>query len=153
MHGESGLEEFSPFRLIIAALALVISSALGAAPISKNQFTVTDGDTIHVKGEVNGTRLVGFNAPETREAQCHRDKATARLNQLVAGGKLELTKVACSCVPGTKGTMICNYARSCGTLRVNGRDVGDILIAEGLAVPFVCEATSCPTTPRPWCER
>jgi hypothetical protein len=25
------------------------------------------------------------------------------------------------------------------------------LIAEGLAVPFVCGATSCPKTPRPWC--
>ena len=28
-----------------------------------------------------------------------------------------------------------NYGRACGTLRIDGRDVGDILIAEGLAVP------------------
>jgi hypothetical protein len=25
------------------------------------------------------------------------------------------------------------------------------LIEEGLAVPFVCGATHCPKTPRPWC--
>jgi hypothetical protein len=25
------------------------------------------------------------------------------------------------------------------------------LIEEGLAVPFVCGATRCPRTPRPWC--
>jgi hypothetical protein len=46
----------------------------------------------------------------------------------------------------------CNHGRACGTLRSNGRDVGAILIAEGLAVPFVCGATSCPKTPRPWCQ-
>lgn len=32
-----------------------------------------------------------------------------------------------------------------------GRDVGDILIAEGLAVPFVCGPTRCPKKPHPWC--
>jgi hypothetical protein len=28
-----------------------------------------------------------------------------------------------------------------------------MLIEEGLAVPFVCGATHCPKTPRPWCNR
>ena len=32
------------------------------------------------------------------------------------------------------------------------RDVGAILIEESLAVPFVCGATDCPKTPRPWCQ-
>jgi hypothetical protein len=35
---------------------------------------------------------------------------------------------------------------------VNGKDVGAILIAEGLAVSFVCRSTRCPATPRPWCR-
>jgi len=34
----------------------------------------------------------------------------------------------------------------------SGRDVGSILIEEGLAVPFVCGATHCPRTPKPWCS-
>jgi micrococcal nuclease len=78
--------------------------------------------------------------------------ATRRLEELVAGGSLDFEKVACSCRPGTEGTNRCNYGRSCGTLRANGRDVGDTLIAEGHAVPFVWGATSCPRTPRPCCN-
>lgn len=39
----------------------------------------------------------------------------------------------------------------CGDLRINGVDVGSTLIDEGLAVRFVCGATSCPALPRPWC--
>lgn len=29
--------------------------------------------------------------------------------------------------------------------------VGDVLIAENLAAPFVCKTYRCPKTPRPWC--
>jgi hypothetical protein len=70
----------------------------------------------------------------------------------VRGGDLDFTFVACSCPTGTQGTLLCNYGRACGVLRAGGRDVGEILIAEGLAVPFVCGATRCPPTPRPWCR-
>ena len=38
-------------------------------------------------------------------------------------------------------------------LASEGRDVGAILIEEGLAVPFICGATHCPKTPRPWCQQ
>lgn len=119
-------------------------------------FTVTDGDTVHVDGESAGTRLVGFNTPEIFSPRCERERllgerASARLKELVATSSLSLTKVACSCAPGTEGIDECNHGRSCGTLTVAGRDVGDILISEGLAVSFVCGSTSCPPTPRPWC--
>ena len=63
----------------------------------------------------------------------------------------DFQQVACSCPPGTEGTNACNFGRRCGTLRVNGVDVGATLIGEGLAVRFACGATSCPTLPRPWC--
>jgi hypothetical protein len=39
-----------------------------------------------------------------------------------------------------------------GVITVTGRDVGAMLIAEGLAVQFQCEKTRCPPTPRPWCH-
>ena len=51
-----------------------------------------------------------------------------------------------SCRQGTAGTMACNWVRRCVTLKVDGRDVGDILIAEHLAVPFICGKTSCQKT-------
>ncbi|MEY9198425.1 micrococcal nuclease [Sinorhizobium fredii] len=127
-----------------------------SATADGQRFSVTDGDTVHVDGESAGTRLVGFNTPEVFSPRCERERqlgerASARLKELVASSSLSLTKIACSCAPGTEGTDECNHGRSCGRLEVDGRDVGDILISEGLAVSFTCGSTSCPPTPRPWC--
>ncbi|AMX97126.1 thermonuclease family protein [Mesorhizobium sp. M7A.F.Ca.US.014.04.1.1] len=126
------------------------------APLASSQFTITDGDTIRLNGSDKGTRLVGFNAPESIQPRCDAEadlgqRAKARLKELVAAAKLELKMVPCSCPAGTEGTGKCNYGRSCGSLFADGQDVGDILVSEGLAVPFVCGSTSCPPTPRPWC--
>ncbi|MBY3464237.1 thermonuclease family protein [Rhizobium laguerreae] len=121
-------------------------------------FTVTDGDTVHVVGERAGTRLVGFNTPEKFSPQCEYERklgerASSRLMELVKSPNLQLTKVPCACPAGSEGTKACNHGRSCGVLRVDGRDVGQILIGEGLAVPFICEGNRCPRTPRPWCRQ
>ena len=52
--------------------------------------------------------------------------------------------------PGTEGTRRCNHGRLCATLTAAGREVGAIMIAEGLARRYVCGATRCP--PRgTWC--
>lgn len=119
------------------------------------RFTVTDGDTIRM---ADGTpvRLVGFNTPEKFEPMCAREaelgnRASERLRQLVASGKSTVTRVACACAPGTEGTDRCNFGRSCGILRIDGKDVAQTLIAEGLAVSFQCGRTQCPRLPRPWC--
>ncbi|TBG84510.1 thermonuclease family protein [Rhizobium leguminosarum] len=119
-------------------------------------FTVTDGDTVHVAGERAGTRLVGFNTPEKFSPQCEYERklgerASSRLRELVKSPNLQLTKVPCACPVGSEGTDACNHGRSCGVLKVDGRDVGQIMIGEGLAVPFICEGNRCPRTPRPWC--
>lgn len=132
-----------------------VQTAAPSASFETQSLTVTDGDTIRL---ADGTRvrLVGFNTPEKFEPRCERERqlgerASERLTELVASSDVQLTKVACSCAPGTEGTDECNHGRSCGTLLADGRDAGDILISEGLAVPFVCNGTSCPPTPRPWC--
>jgi endonuclease YncB( thermonuclease family) len=138
-------------------LALLITTASASAEsITPAEIVVLDGDTIRISNRSPNIRLVVFNAPETWRAACpaeqaQGDKATNRLRELVRGGKLDFEYVVCSCPAGTQGTPACNYGRNCGTLKSNGRDVGAILIAEGLAVPFVCGATRCPPTPRPWC--
>jgi endonuclease YncB( thermonuclease family) len=144
------------FRTLFLLLAILSVPAI-AEPIDSDDVRVIDGDTIRVYHEQPNVRLVGFNAPETRRAACETErelgaKATRRLRDLVRAGNLDFVYVACSCPAGTAGTPACNYGRDCGTLKSGGRDVGAILIEEGLAVPFVCGATRCPKTPRPWCQ-
>jgi endonuclease YncB( thermonuclease family) len=118
---------------------------------------VIDGDTVSLGDGQPNVRLVGFNAPETGDrARCaaERDKGDAakrRLRELVSSGRPAFQQIACSCAPGMEGTSACNFGRRCGTLQVNGVDVGATLISEGLAVRFGCGATSCPKLPRPWC--
>jgi len=134
----------------------VIDRSPSVPNAGKAKFTITDGDTIRLH---DGTRvrLVGFNTPEKFEPRCTAEaalgnRASSRLKELVTTAKTtEVTLVPCACRPGTEGTKKCNYGRSCGTLSVDGRDIGQTLIAEGLAVSFVCGATGCPPTPRPWC--
>lgn len=158
-------------RLILAAVLVVLAAAsIGrqisdtislsdlvdiAASSQPRNISITDGDTIKMD---DGTRvrLVGFNTPEKFEPRCEHErqlgiKASKRLVELVSSGQSAVTEVACSCSSGTEGTDRCNYGRSCGILKVDGRDVGQTLILEGLAVPFVCGSTGCPPTPRPWC--
>jgi endonuclease YncB( thermonuclease family) len=141
--------------VLVLAVVLCVEPAI-AGPIDPADVRVIDGDTIRVQRQQPDVRLVGFNAPETRRAACYAEqqlgaRATRRLRELVRGGGLDLSYVACSCSAGTRGTPACNYGRACGILKAGGRDVGAILIEERLAVPFVCGATRCPSTPRPWC--
>jgi hypothetical protein len=87
------------------------------------EFTVTDGDTVHVIGEAAGTRLVGFNTPEKFSPENERQlgkRASLRLRELVVSRNVRLTKVACACPAGTAGTSKCNHGRSCGALQADG---------------------------------
>ena len=116
---------------------------------------VIDGDTVRHQGSTY--RLVGFDTPERGDkARCdyerdHAEAATRRLRGLISDKKARLERVSCGCQPGQEGTKLCNYGRWCGSLSIDGKDVGRILIAEGLAHPYVCSGTSCPKR-RPWCD-
>jgi micrococcal nuclease len=134
-------------------LVAFYASIANASAVDRNHVEVLDGDTIRIAGQT--FRLVGFDTPETYRAQCPSERelgnrATFRLRQLVATGGLDLERVACACRPETEGTPRCNYGRSCGVLRAGGRDVADVLVAEGLARAFVCGRTSCPPR-QSWC--
>ena len=128
---------------------------ISGPPLRISTIRVIDGDTIGFNTGRPNARLIGFNAPETRDAACEQERllgerAKDRLQELIAEGELEFDYVQCSCRPGTHGTSECNFGRDCATLRSNGRDVGDVLISEGLAERYVCAPTSCPRR-RSWC--
>jgi endonuclease YncB( thermonuclease family) len=121
---------------------------------SSVRVSVLDGDTVRVGGQTY--RLVGFNTPETGgQARCDRENAlgraaTLRLRELVVAGDLDFEPVPCACRPGTEGTRACNYGRLCARLTAQGQDVGNVLIAEGLAHEYSCRGTGCPPR-RSWC--
>jgi endonuclease YncB( thermonuclease family) len=131
-------------------LAALLGSTLIIAPI-----TVIDGDTVRAGGHVY--RLVDYDTAETGDrAQCPSERllaarATERLRELLRGAAAhKLEQVSCSCRPGTEGTAQCNYGRLCATLSIDGQNVGEILISEGLAHRYVCSTDRCPGKPS-WC--
>jgi endonuclease YncB( thermonuclease family) len=139
-----------------------LASALKAKPgaplaLSSHQVQVVDGDTIRIQGQDRDVRLVGFNAPETSRAQCDVERERGyttmrRLRSIVDSTQLELQTVPCACAPNTEGTEACNRGRRCGVLRANGWDVGERLIAEGLATRHACNGANCAPSQRPWCD-
>jgi endonuclease YncB( thermonuclease family) len=141
-------------RNLLACLLVAIASIAQAEPIASGAIQVIDGDTIRAGGRL--VRLVGFDTPEPEsQAHCESERtlaarATFRLRQLVAGGGLDLSLIPCSCKSGTEGTQVCNYGRACGVLKAAGKDVGPVLIAEGLARTYHCSRTRCPSR-QPWC--
>lgn len=86
---------------------------------------VVDGDTIWLKGE--NIRLLDIDTPETHPPRCAEEArlgnaATDRLHALLNAGAVSLTR------DGTD-----RYGRTLAVVMMEGRPVGDTLIAEGLA--------------------
>nr|WP_244658907.1 thermonuclease family protein [Ciceribacter thiooxidans] len=89
---------------------------------------IVDGDTLYVAGEK--IRVADIDTPEISEPKCTSEKtlgerATARLTQLVNAGPFELR--------AWQNRDEDKYGRKLRVLVRNGRSLGDILVAEGLA--------------------
>lgn len=94
--------------------------------IAYSDIRVTDGDTLRLGAE--RIRIANIDTPEMPgRAQCafEADKALAakaRLSQILAGGEIVIARDG-----------VDRYGRTLATLQVNGRDVGEQLVAEGAA--------------------
>ena len=89
---------------------------------------VVDGDTIHYAGEK--IRLLDVNAPEISNPACPSElalglRAKERLVELMNAGPVELMRAG--------GSDVDAYGRKLRIVTVDGRSVGDSLVAEGLA--------------------
>lgn len=88
---------------------------------------VVDGDTFYLAGEK--IRIASIDAPETHDYGCASEKAlgdrtTVRLRALLNGGPVTLTSI-------DRDEDV--YGRKLRNVAVNGTDVGDTLVNEGLA--------------------
>lgn len=99
-----------------------------------------DGDTIY---EHQLVRVAGYDAPEIN-GKCVAERALAQVAKARLKGLLneaQLTFVPCI------GN---NYGRACGRLKWRGLDVAQIMVREGLAVPYECVG-KCPRRIN-WCQ-
>jgi endonuclease YncB( thermonuclease family) len=91
---------------------------------------VVDGDTFYLAGEK--IRIAGIDAPETHPSRCPSEAAlgnaaTARLQELLSGGAISLSSI---------DRDRDRYGRLLRNVAVDGQDVGDTLVAEGVARPY-----------------
>ncbi|MBS9720142.1 thermonuclease family protein [Tianweitania sp. BSSL-BM11] len=105
--------------------------------------SITDGDTIRIGRE--RIRIANIDAPELRKPQCDAERrlaavAKARLAKLLASGKITLHRG-----DPQDGRLKDRHGRTLATITVDGRDVGDILVEEGLARPWSGRR-------EPWCR-
>jgi len=88
-------------------------------------FAIVDGDTVLLSGE--RIRIANVDAPEVRLAQCESE---ARLGRL-ATDRLRGLLIEGTAVVRREGED--RFGRTLARISVNGRDVGDLLVNEGLA--------------------
>lgn len=121
--------------ITVAVVSLILPVAAapldmcGNRPNTADKTCVVDGDTLWLNGE--NIRLKDFDTPEPQTQICGgaaevalAHQASARLLDLLNGNEWTIERF------GYDST---SSRRTLATIRVNGRDVGDILIAEGLA--------------------
>jgi endonuclease YncB( thermonuclease family) len=104
---------------------------------------IIDGDTIALGRE--RVRILNIDTPETHEPRCERElvaglKAKERLAQLVRVGAVAIERNGKD-----------RYGRTLATLSASGRDIGTVLIEEGLAVPWRDGSAARATRVRHWC--
>lgn len=131
------------FFIIAAFAGLVFDSAADshAAPQTRAHYRVIDGDTIDDLARGVRIRLANIDAPELHDPGCAaelrlarhaRDMVRERLSGAHAVGLRRLERID-------------RYGRELAFVSVDGADLGEALIAAGLARPWTGRR-------RPWCR-
>lgn len=123
-------------RTVLAASLFLLAEQASAAAIR-----VIDGDTVVIGSET--IRILNIDTPEIRHAQCDAERrlgqvAKHRLEVLLSAGEPVIRR-------GDKGRMTDKYGRTLAVLSIAERDVGEILVAEGLARRWTGKR-------QPWCD-
>src|SRR5215211_736561 len=105
---------------------------------------VIDGDTFMLANE--RIRLLGIDAPETREARCERERAAgyetkARVVDLLRFGRtVEIRRQGHD-----------QYGRTLAHVLIDDRDLGEQLVREKLALPYRSGAEAKTARAAHWC--
>lgn len=127
------LTRIAVFAIAFATLTMPADAATlemcGNRPNTADKTCVVDGDTLWLQGE--NIRLKDFDTPEPQTQICGgaaevalARQASSRLLELLNGNEWTLERF------GYDST---SSRRTLATIRISGQDLGDILIAEGLA--------------------
>ncbi|MDH2436855.1 thermonuclease family protein [Pokkaliibacter sp. MBI-7] len=127
-----------------ALFALAILASLPAAAGTQS-LSVIDGDTVRYNGQ--RLRLLSIDTPETYKPRCDAEltkgrEATARLRELVANAQR---------IEVVDSGQADKYDRRLVHLLIDGRDVGQTLMAEGLAVEWRPGPNAWRERRRHWC--
>ncbi|TPK15226.1 thermonuclease family protein [Mesorhizobium sp. B2-5-9] len=114
-----------------------------AAAVHSGWPAVLDGDTVVLDG--THIRIANIDAPEIHHFHCDAELrlglvAKRRMAELLDSGPVAIH-------PGDPrdGRLKDRYGRTLATIDVDGRDVGEIMVAEGLARPWIGKR-------QPWCN-
>jgi endonuclease YncB( thermonuclease family) len=104
-----------------------VQARFGSCHVGGGTNCVVDGDTFYIGGEK--VRIAGIDAPETHPSRCEEEDrlgraATKRLRQLLNSGPVTTTSI---------DRDEDSYGRKLRNVQVNGSDVGETLVNEGLA--------------------
>ena len=116
-------------RNIAFAAALLVAFAVPAAAAPR----IIDSDTIELAGET--IRILNIDAPELHHARCDAEHRLAvlarkRVGELIGDGS------SVTLIRGDGHRMKDRHGRTLARVLVNGADIGDKLVADGLARPW-----------------
>jgi endonuclease YncB( thermonuclease family) len=109
-------------------LGRIVSRHFAICSVGQRANCIVDGDTLWIEGEK--IRIADINTPETSSPECRHEavlgaRAKQRLQALVNAGPFEVRR------SGDRDRD--QYGRALRTLHRNGRSLGEVLVAEGLA--------------------
>jgi endonuclease YncB( thermonuclease family) len=139
----------SGIRIIEGGVSRVAQPASGAVALvgstggASSTPVIIGGDTVSISGE--RIRILNIDAPESHQPHCEAElvaglKAKERLAQLVRSGPVQITRDGQD-----------RYRRTLARISVGGRDVGTVLVQEGLALPWQDGAAAKEARTRRWC--
>jgi endonuclease YncB( thermonuclease family) len=128
--GSGAVDELLGGERQVSATAATSGAAFGFCHEGGGRNCVVDGDTFYLDGEK--IRIAGIDAPETHPSRCAREDqlgsaATSRLHELLNAGEIRLVR-------GERDRD--RHGRQLRDVEVGGQDIGELLIAEGVARPY-----------------